>query len=105
MAKDVVLITGASSGIGLATAVYLAQCNFQVYATMRDLRRREQLDAEVARHKVQVEVLQLDVTDKASIAMAVQTIVQQSGGLYGLINNAGIHMGGYFEDVSEEEMR
>lgn len=105
MAKDAVLITGASAGIGLATAIYLAQGGFQVYATMRDLHRREQLDTEVARHNVQVEVLQLDVTDNDSIHTAVQTILQQSGGIYGLVNNAGMHIGGYFEDVSEAEMR
>jgi len=100
-----VLITGASSGIGLETAVYLAQCGFQVYATMRDLSRREQLDTEVARRKVQVEVLQLDITDDTSIHTAVQTIIEQSGSIYGLINNAGVYLGGYFEDVSEAEIR
>ena len=103
--KDSVLITGTSSGIGLETAVYLAERGFQVYATMRNLSRRDRLDTEAARCHVQLQVLQLDVTDRASIETAVCTIVEQSGGIYGLVNNAGIIIRGYFEDVSDSEMR
>lgn len=100
-----VLITGTSSGIGLETAVYLAECGFQVYATMRDLGRRDRLDAEAARRKVQLEVLQLDGTDERGIQETVQTVDARSGGIYALVNNAGIIVRGYFEDVSTEEMR
>lgn len=103
--KGAVLITGTSSGIGLETAVYLAECGFQVFATMRDLNRRGRLDAEIARRGVQLEVLKLDVTDENSIKAAVQAIVDRAGGIYGLINNAGINISGYFEDLSDEEMR
>ena len=105
MSKDSVLITGTSSGIGLETALYLAERGFQVYATMRNLSRRGLLDAEAARRNVQLQVLQLDITDRASIETAVCTIVEQSGGIYGLVNNAGIIIRGYFEDVSDSEMR
>ena len=103
--KDSVLITGTSSGIGLETALYLAERGLQVYATMRNLSRRGLLDAEAARRNVQLQVLQLDITDRASIETAVCTIVEQSGGIYGLVNNAGIIIRGYFEDVSDSEMR
>lgn len=102
---DAVLITGTSSGLGLEMAVYLAERDFQVYATMRDLSRRGRLDAEAARRNVQLEVLQLDVTDGASINTTVDTIVARSGGIYGLVNNAGIQLRGYFEDLSEAEIR
>jgi len=100
-----VLITGTSSGIGLETALYLAGRGFQVYATMRDLARRDGLDAEAQRRGVHLEVLQLDVTDRASIEEAVRTVVEGAGGIYGLVNNAGIIMRGYFEDVSDAEVR
>ena len=102
--KDAVLITGTSSGLGLEIAVYLAECGFQVYATMRNLSRRDKLDAEAARRNAQLEVLQLDVTDKTSINAAVRTIVDRSGGIYGLINNAGTQLRGYFEDLSDAEI-
>ncbi len=105
MAKDAVLITGASSGIGLETAVHLAERGFQVYATMRDLSRRGRLDEVAARRNVPLTVLQLNVTDEVSINTAVRTIVDRSGGIYGLVNNAGIQLRGYFEDLSDAEIR
>jgi NAD(P)-dependent dehydrogenase (short-subunit alcohol dehydrogenase family) len=103
--RDPVLITGTSSGIGLETAVYLAERGFQVHATMRDLGRRDRLDEEAARRHVQLQVLQLDVTDRASIESAVHAVVEASGSICGLVNNAGTLIQGYFEDVSDAEMR
>ncbi len=105
MNKDAVLVTGASSGIGLEIAVVLARHGYHVYATMRNLERRAELDAAAARHNVQLEVLQLDITDDASIREAVRTIASRSGPLYGLVNNAGAILRGYFEDVSDQELR
>ena len=102
---DSVLITGASTGLGLETAVYLAERGFKVYATMRDPGRRQALDAEAARRGVTIDVLRLDVTDRASIEEAVKTVVEQSGGIYAVVNNAGIEMRGFFEDLSEQELR
>jgi NAD(P)-dependent dehydrogenase (short-subunit alcohol dehydrogenase family) len=105
MTDKSVLITGTSSGIGLETAAYLAERGFRVYATMRDLSRREGLDAEAARRNVQLEVLALDVRDRASIRSAVDTVIAETGGFYGLVNNAGIALRGYFEDLSDAEIR
>jgi len=104
-ARGAVLITGTSSGIGLETAVYLAERRFRVYATMRNLGRRGRLEAEAARRGVQLRVLQIDVTDQATIERAVHTVLEECGEIYGLVNNAGIIIRGYFEDVSDEEMR
>lgn len=99
-----ILITGASTGLGLETAVYLAEQGYEVYASMRDLNGRAALDEEVKRRKVSLHVLQLDITKQEDIEEAVQTIVKESGGIYGLINNGGIGLRGYFEDLSEEEI-
>jgi NAD(P)-dependent dehydrogenase (short-subunit alcohol dehydrogenase family) len=105
MSKGAVLVTGASSGIGLEIAVFLARQGYRVYATMRNLDRRAELDAAATRHKVELDVLQLDITDDASIHEAVRTIAGRSGALYGLVNNAGAILRGYFEDVSDQELR
>jgi NAD(P)-dependent dehydrogenase (short-subunit alcohol dehydrogenase family) len=99
-----VLVTGASSGLGLESSLYLAERGFRVFATMRDPGRRGALDAEAARRRVEVEVLKLDVTDGASIRAAVGEIVARAGGIYGLVNNAGIQLRGYFEDLSPAEV-
>lgn len=100
-----ILVTGASTGLGLETAVYLAEQGFEVYASMRDLGRRGALHNAAARRNVELHVLQLDITDKTSIDRAVRTVVERAGGIYGLVNNAGIGLRGYFEDLSEEEIR
>lgn len=103
--KSAVLVTGASSGLGLEMAVHLARNGYRVYATMRNLDRRGGLDAAAARNNVQFDVLQLDITDAASIERAVGEIAGRGGELYGLVNNAGSILRGYFEDVSEREVR
>jgi NAD(P)-dependent dehydrogenase (short-subunit alcohol dehydrogenase family) len=100
-----VLVTGASSGIGLETALHLAERGFLVCATMRDLHRRDELDAEVARRRVSLQVEALDVTDAASVDAVVRGLAQRYGGIRGVVNNAGIQVRGYFEDLSDNEIR
>jgi NAD(P)-dependent dehydrogenase (short-subunit alcohol dehydrogenase family) len=100
-----VLITGAGTGIGLATALHLADHGFRVYASVPDLSQQEGADVAAAERGVSLQVMQLDVTDHQSIQSAVDTIIEESGGIYGLVNNAGIALRGYFEDLSEEEIR
>jgi NAD(P)-dependent dehydrogenase (short-subunit alcohol dehydrogenase family) len=105
MMKDAVLVTGASTGLGLETAVYLARQGFRVYAGMRDPSRRTALDEAAASRGLHLDVLKLDITSPGDIERAVNAIVEQSGGIYGLVNNAGIGLRGYFEDLSDAEVR
>lgn len=103
--KEPVLITGASTGLGMETALHLAEKGFRVFATMRNIGDKGRLEEGCARRRVQLEVLQLDINDPESIRCACNEIVEQCGGIYGLVNNAGIGLRGYFEDQSDEEIR
>src|SRR5436190_6758899 len=102
---DTILITGAATGLGKEMALYLAERGFRVYGTTRDLRQAEDLKAAAHARNADVRVLPLDVTNPASIDAAVKTIVAESGGIYGVINNAGIGLRGYFEDLTAEEIQ
>ena len=102
---DSVLITGASGGLGLETALYLAKRNFDVYATMPDLSEQESVDEAASRHGVKLRSLRLDVTDQSSIDEAFAVVAKESGGVYGLVNNAGIALRGFYEDLLDEEVR
>jgi len=103
--KDSILVTGAATGLGREMAMYLAERGFQVYGTTRDLRQADELKALARERKVELRILPLDVTDPDSIQRAVQTVVAESGGIYGVINNAGIGLRGYFEDLTDAEVR
>jgi len=102
---DSILVTGAATGLGRAMALHLAERGFQVYGTTRDPRQAAELDAMARERKVSLRMLQMDVTDRQSIQQGVETIVAESGGIYGVVNNAGIGLRGYFEDLAEEEIR
>jgi NAD(P)-dependent dehydrogenase (short-subunit alcohol dehydrogenase family) len=102
---DAVIVTGGSSGLGLETALHLAQRGFRVYATMRDLGRKGDVEAQAAQRGTSLRTLQLDVTDRASIDAAVQTVVEEAGGIFGLINNAGTGLRGCVEDLTVAEIR
>ena len=102
---DSVLITGSSTGFGLETALQLAARGFRVYATMRDLSYRADVEAAASRRGVVLHILRLDVTEPDSIRQAVDTVVAESGGIFGIVNNAGLLIRGYFEDLDDAEVR
>ena len=94
-----VLITGASSGIGRATAHLFADRGWDVVATMRDPD-----DAAELATRDEVRVAQLDVTDPASIATAVATAEEVNGAVQVLVNNAGYGAYGPFETLKPETL-
>jgi NAD(P)-dependent dehydrogenase (short-subunit alcohol dehydrogenase family) len=98
MAK-IVLITGTSSGIGEETVKGLIAAGYTVYAGARRLDRMKSL-ADAGAH-----VLALDVTDDDSMTAAVKTVLQETGRIDVLINNAGYGSYGALEDVPPEEAR
>jgi len=103
--QKVILITGTSSGFGLLTAARLAAAGHFVYATMRDVNKQQPLLDEVKKRRGQVFVRELDVTKPVTIAQVVAQIKDRHAHIDALVNNAGFALGGFFEDISEEEMR
>nr|WP_164507612.1 oxidoreductase [Loigolactobacillus zhaoyuanensis] len=93
MTQQVVLLTGASSGIGEATAIRLRQRGFIVYAAARRVARMQHLTG------LGVHPLALNVTDEASLKNAVQQIMDREQRIDILINNAGFGEYGAVEDV------
>ena len=93
------LITGASSGIGEATALHLAELGYTVYAGARRLERMSDLVDRGIRAKI------VDVTDDASMTALVEAIIAETGRIDVLVNNAGYGLYGALEDVPIEEAR
>ena len=101
------LITGASSGFGLLTSVTLARRGWRVLATMRDLSRREKLEAAAREAGVleRIEFHALDVTNANQIAAIADLVAKRSEPLHALLNNAGFAVPGFAEDVTDAELR
>lgn len=97
--NKVVLITGASSGIGFDATKILAQQGHTIYAAARRVELMEPLKADG------VHVIRMDVTDEASMQQGVEAIIQAEGRIDVLINNAGYGFFGAIETVPLEEAR
>lgn len=102
---DTILITGSAHGLGLETALYLAQRGFRVCATVRDLAQRPSVVEAAAERGVELEVVQLDLTDPSSIEAAVAAAAALNGSIFGLVNNGSIGLRGCLEDVTDDEVR
>ena len=97
--NKVILLTGASSGIGYDTAVALAQQGHKVYAAARRVERMEPL------RQYGIVPLKMDVTDEASMQEGVKTLLDAEGRIDVLINNAGYGYFGAVENVPMDDAR
>jgi NAD(P)-dependent dehydrogenase (short-subunit alcohol dehydrogenase family) len=93
----VVLITGASSGVGQSTARLLSQHSFTVFGTSRNPSSADGIHG--------IEMLSLDVRSDDSVRACVEAVVNRSGRLDVVINNAGYELAGALEELSSEEAR
>jgi NAD(P)-dependent dehydrogenase (short-subunit alcohol dehydrogenase family) len=97
-AQKAVLVTGASTGIGRKITERLAKEGYFVYAGARKEQDLKDLDA-----IPNVRSLRLDVTSTDDIAAAVNTVTRAGRGLFALVNNAGVGIGGPLTDTKEED--
>ena len=103
--RDVVLITGASSGIGMSTALYMAERGYQVVATSRVLERLSDLKAEAARRDLLVAGVELDINSEAGLSETLAAIAEEHGPIDVLVNNAGYGLFGPVQTLASDEMR
>ena len=97
--QKVVLVTGASSGIGHAAALMLSLSGWRVYGAARRVERMHDLSEQG------IGVLSLDVTDEESCKLCIETVLEREGRLDALVNNAGYGLYGAVEDVPLSEAR
>ncbi len=108
--SKVILVTGSSSGFGRLTVETLARQGHQVYASLRDANGRNaavgaELRELAALESLSLRVVELDVTDDASVDRAVHRIIQESGRIDVLVNNAGAVYMGPAEAFTVEQVR
>lgn len=103
-AGKTVLITGCSSGFGYETAKLLAKRGYRVFATMRNPERGRKLETIAANFPGELVVRELDVTDAEQIKEVVAE-AGKGGDLEAVVNNAGIAVAGFVEDLGEEHYR
>jgi len=99
------LITGASRGIGMATAVALGRAGLQVAATMRDPSRSKELAQIVERDRLPVRVWPMDVDLDDSVSKTVAAVQEEQGPIDVLVNNAGIENRGAIEELDIARFR
>ncbi len=103
--SPVALVTGAFSGIGLASALALRDAGFRVYATGRDPRRAPSALTRARADKPDVAILAMDVTDPRSVAEAFARVDAESGRLDVLVNNAGYGVFGAVTSATDEHVQ
>ena len=103
--KNVVVVTGSSTGIGYETSLMLARNGFLTYATVRNLNKSESMKSIATKENLPIHIKQLDVTDDISVKNAVEAISSETGRIDILVNNAGYGLNGAFEDLAMDEIK
>ncbi len=100
-----VLITGATDGLGRATAVYLAERGYRVLGAGRNAAKRAELEQLARERKLPLEMLEMDVTSDSSVDAALAEAERRAGRIDVLVNNAGYAVIAPVEEVSLEDLR
>jgi NADP-dependent 3-hydroxy acid dehydrogenase YdfG len=99
-----VLITGASTGFGRDIAETLSHSGHRVFAAMRDITGRNRVHADTLRGQ-NIDVVELDVTDDGSVDRAVASVIEKTGCIDVLVNNAGIASAGVSEAFTPDQAK
>ena len=105
LSGKIALVTGSSSGIGLETSLALSREGYHTFASMRNISKGKDLEEIAKKENLPIDIIELDVDKEESIVAAIKKIVEDSGRIDVLINNAGYGQFGCTEDVSIEEFR
>ncbi len=108
--NETALVTGSSTGIGRLTVETLARAGYRVYASMRDVETRnrhaaDELASIADSEAIDLRVIDLDVTDDASVLSAVERVLDESGRINVLVNNAGVMNVGVTEAYTLEQLQ
>ncbi|HEX6660212.1 MAG TPA: SDR family oxidoreductase [Ilumatobacter sp.] len=101
---QVCVVTGANSGIGRATAVHLAESGYTVWGTVRSRSKADKLNTAAAAAGVMVELAELDIADDESVRAGFAEILDHSGRVDHLVNNAGVGGNGVVEETTPARM-
>ena len=100
-----VIVTGTSTGIGLATALTLGRAGHKVWATMRNPSRAPELGETAAQEKLPIKISVMDVDSDSSVKTGIANIQKEAGQIDALVNNAGIERNGSVEELPLSEFR
>ena len=104
--RSTVFITGASSGIGKATALLMAEQGYVVFGTSRFEDRLADLQREATERGVDVKGVVLDINDERAVDSAMPRLLEEAGGAFDvLVNNAGYGLWGPIQSLAMDELR
>ena len=87
--KKVAVVTGSSTGIGFETCLALAHKGYLTYATMRDVKKSEEIERIANDKNLQIKIIEMDVDKDDSVKNAIENIIDENGQVDILVNNAG----------------
>ncbi len=100
-----VVVTGTSSGIGLATALELGRAGHKVYATMRNPARAPELGERASSERLPISILTMDVDSDRSVSACFAAVYRRDDRIEVLVNNAGVERHGSVEELSMADFR